>query len=323
MPDGLDPVELPRGVGSPTSAAAAARGGASPRSRRRRRGTARDRRPGCGRAPRREAPPDARAGRSASERRRGCRTRRGSARAPPREWPRPAAPRGCVGRRFSSATSPQIVEPVGVDVVELPDSRLEVARHGEIEKEHRRPAPLPHRRLDGPPSTQRAPGSRSCRRRRRPRAARAADPPTAPRSTADAAPRAPRHARPARGWRRGRPRTPAPAACSAKSVPGLPRAEDEDGALRQVAEHLRRELEADRRHRQRMPRDLGLGAHALAGRDGASRTCGGARPRRPGLPRQRGAPVRTWPSTSLSPSASESRPAATRKRWRAASPPSR
>ena len=64
------------------------------------------------------------------------------------------------------------------------------------------------------------------------------------------------------------------------------RSENEHRPLGHVAEDLRRQLEADRRNRKRVARDLGLRAHALARREGALEHAMEHRTRRPGFPRQ-------------------------------------
>jgi hypothetical protein len=65
----------------------------------------------------------------------------------------------------------------------------------------------------------------------------------------------------------------------------LPRSQDQQRVTREVAEHLGREVEADRRDRQRVSRDLRLGPHALARRERALEEAVEDGARRPGLAR--------------------------------------
>ena len=104
-------------------------------------------------------------------------------------------------------------------------------------------------------------------------------------TAADSALRAPRRAR-AFGWRFADRVTPASAGVAREERSRLAGAEHQDGALGQIAEDLRRELEADRGNRERMHADLRLGPHALARGHGPLEEAVQHGPRRARLPRE-------------------------------------
>ena len=168
--------------------------------------------------------------------------------------------------RFSSATFAEVVDVVEVDVVELVDARIEVARHAQVDAEHRPPFALAQHLVHHAPrvSTYVVAGGR-------------ADDDVGHlqvlAGTARTAPAWRRSRAPARrrgrrcGWSTIMLPTPLRQQMPRRELAHLAGADQHRGLVLEAIEDRRRQLDRRRAHRHGAAGDAGLGAHALGDRE--------------------------------------------------------
>ena len=219
--------------------------------------------------------------------------------------------------RLRAARSRQVVDRVEEHVVELADLGLDVARHREVDHEHRPAAARLQRALDQALAEDRQRGSRCrtprCRARAAARRASRSSIARALKRSASACARS--SVRLATVMRAGR----CAAKCVARELDHLARADEQHALVLEAREDALGELHRGGGHRNAVARRSGRRcAPPSPPRRCAGTACCSTRAERARPPRAVRAASFIWPRICGSPSTIESRPEATRNAWRTA-----